>query len=121
MNDVARKTLDRVTAACASKVGFWYQFLAPLLLQLLSQWVHCDQPKMAYQRDNLAGKILKKAKRVRRKQIKRGDTPQPEVTVRMAREMADIAIAEWQARDAETSEQLLAACPAPDFFEDDDE
>ena len=121
MNDLAKQALDRVQVQCGLKVGFGFEFLAPLLLQLLSQWVHCDQPKMAYQRDNLAGRILKKAKRVRRKQIKRGDTPQPEVTIRMAREMADIAIAEWQARDAATSEQLLAACPAPDFFEDDDE
>ena len=121
MNDLAKQALDRVQVLCGLKVGYGYEFLAPLLLQLLSQWIDCGRPDPITQRDYAAGKIFLKAKRVRRKQIKNGETPQAEVTIAMAREMADIAIAEWQARDAETSEQLLAACHAPDFFEDDDE
>ena len=121
MNDLAKQALDRVQVQCGLKVGFGFEFLAPLLLQLLSQWIDCGRPDPITQRDYAAGKIFRKAKRIRLKQVRHGETPQAEVTIRMAREMADIAIAEWQARDAATSEALLAACPAADFFEDDDE
>ena len=121
MNALAKQALNRVQVLCGLKVGYGFEFLEALLLQLLSQWIDCGRPDQSAQRVYLAGKIFKQAKRVRRKQVKRGETQQPEVTIAMAREMADIAIAEWQAIDAETSKVLLAACPAPDFFEDDDE
>ena len=121
MNDLAKQAHDRVQVLCGLKVGYGFEFLAPLLLQLLSQWIDCGRPDQSAQRDNLAGKIFKRAKRVRRKQVKSGETQQAEVTIAMAREMADIVIAEWKAVDTETSKSLLAACPDADFFEDGDE
>ena len=47
MDDKATAAIQRVVNNTENRTGFAFEFLAPLLLNLLAQWLKCNQPAVS--------------------------------------------------------------------------
>ena len=121
MEDKAEAAIMRVVNNTESRTGFSFAFLAPLLVQLLAQWVNCGEPDPGRLVDHLAAEIYRKAKRVRRKQKRRGIPQDPEISIAVARQIARDAIDEWNESDTGIQVALRAVVSRVDLFDESEE